>query len=86
MKIQVAIARKILVALWHMLSKKEDFIDVYLKRLEELKKRKDKSDNLNRVWPISRLTYFPVQCNYLCGAWQPGLQICRYTGKGWTPA
>ena len=38
MKIQVAIARKILVALWHMLSKKEDFIDVYLKRLEELKK------------------------------------------------
>lgn len=35
MKIQVAIARKILVAVWHMLSKKEDFIDVYLKRLEE---------------------------------------------------
>ena len=38
MKIQVAVARKILVALWHMLSQKEDFIDVYLKRLEELKK------------------------------------------------
>ena len=34
MKIQVAIARKILVAVWHMLSKEEDFIDVYLKRLE----------------------------------------------------
>lgn len=35
MKIQVAIARKILVAVWHMLTKEEDFIDVYLKRLEE---------------------------------------------------
>jgi transposase len=35
MKIQVAIAHKILVAVWHMLTKKEDFIDVYLKRLEE---------------------------------------------------
>lgn len=35
MKIQVAIARKILVAVWHMLSKGEDFIDIYLKRLEE---------------------------------------------------
>ena len=35
MKIQVAIARKILVAVWHMLSKEEDFIDVYLNRLEE---------------------------------------------------
>lgn len=35
MKIQVAIARKILVAVWHMLTKKEDFIDIYLKRLEE---------------------------------------------------
>jgi putative heme iron utilization protein len=35
MKIQVAIARKILVAVWHMLNKEEDFIDVYLKRLEE---------------------------------------------------
>ena len=38
MKIQVAIARKILVALWHMLSKEEDFIDIYLKRQEELKR------------------------------------------------
>jgi transposase len=34
MKIQVAIARKILVAVWHMLTKEEDFVDVYLKRLE----------------------------------------------------
>ena len=34
MKIQVAIARKVLVAVWHMLSKGEDFIDIYLKRLE----------------------------------------------------
>ena len=38
MKIQVAIARKILVAVWHMLSKEEDFIDIYLKRQEELKR------------------------------------------------
>lgn len=37
MKIQVAIARKILVSLWHMLSKEEDFVDIYLKRLEERK-------------------------------------------------
>ena len=35
MKIQVAIARKILVAVWHMLSNEEDFIDVYLKKLEK---------------------------------------------------
>ena len=35
MKIQVAIARKVLVAIWHMLSNDEDFIDVYLKRLEK---------------------------------------------------
>lgn len=33
MKIQVAISRKILVAVWHMLTNEEDFIDVYLKRL-----------------------------------------------------
>lgn len=34
MKIKVAIARKILVAVWHMLTltKEEDFIDIYLKR------------------------------------------------------
>ena len=35
MKIQVPIARKVLVAVWHMLSKGENFIDLYLKRLEE---------------------------------------------------
>lgn len=37
MKILVAIARKILVAVWHMISKGEDFIDIYLKRLAEQK-------------------------------------------------
>lgn len=37
MKILVAIARKILVAVWHMISKGEDFVDIYLKRLEEQK-------------------------------------------------
>lgn len=41
MKIQVAIARKILVAVWHMLSREEDFIDIYLRRLEELKKAEE---------------------------------------------
>lgn len=41
MKIQVAIARKILVAVWHMLSKEEDFIDVYLRRLECQKTMED---------------------------------------------
>lgn len=35
MKIQVAIARKLLATVWHMLTKDEDFIDVYLKRLEK---------------------------------------------------
>mgnify|MGYP004683115409 FL=1 len=35
MKIQVAIARKVLVAVWHMLTKDEDFIDVYIRRLEK---------------------------------------------------
>lgn len=35
MKIQVAISRKILVAVWHMLTNEEDFIDVYLKRIEK---------------------------------------------------
>lgn len=35
MKIQVAIARKVLVAVWHKLTKEEDFIDIYLRRLEE---------------------------------------------------
>jgi hypothetical protein len=35
MKVQVAIARKILVAVWHMFSNDENFFDVYLKRLEK---------------------------------------------------
>jgi len=35
MKIQVAIARKILVAVWHMLAKEQVFVNVHLKRLEE---------------------------------------------------
>lgn len=35
MKIQVATARKIFIAVWHMLSNEEDFIGIYLKRLEE---------------------------------------------------
>lgn len=34
MKVQVAIARKVLVAVWHMMSKNEDFIDFYLKKKE----------------------------------------------------
>lgn len=42
MKIQVAIARKILVAVWHMLSKEEDFVDVYLLRLEREKKEEER--------------------------------------------
>ena len=46
MKIQVAIARKILVALWHMLSKEEDFIDLYLRRQEELKKAEEQLEQL----------------------------------------
>jgi transposase len=35
MKIQVAIARKILVSVWHILTKDEDFIDIYLKKIEQ---------------------------------------------------
>lgn len=46
MKIQVAIARKILVAVWHMLSKGEDFIDIYLKRLEEQRLMEEKIKSL----------------------------------------
>ena len=42
MKIQVAIARKILVAVWHMLSKQEDFIDLYRKRLEKEREMEEK--------------------------------------------
>ena len=46
MKIQVAIARKILVAIWHMLSKEQDFIDIYLKRLEENRKMEEQLKSL----------------------------------------
>ena len=46
MKIQVAIARKILVAIWHMLTKKEDFIDFYL---EKLKKEKEMEAKVTKV-------------------------------------
>ena len=46
MKIQVAIARKILVATWHMLSKQEDFIDIYLRRLEEDRKMEEQLRSL----------------------------------------
>ena len=46
MKIQVAIARKILVAVWHMHSKQEDFIDIYLKRLEQQRLMEEKLKSL----------------------------------------
>ena len=46
MKIQVAVARKILVAIWHMLSKQEDFIDIYLRRLEEDRKMEEQLRSL----------------------------------------
>lgn len=46
MKIQVAIARKILVAVWHMLSKGEDFIDICLKRLEQQRLMEEKLKSL----------------------------------------
>ena len=42
MKIQVAIARKIIVAVWHMISKQEDFIDLYRKRLEKEREMEEK--------------------------------------------
>ena len=43
MKITVAIARKILVAVWHMMTKGQDFIDIYLKRLREQKELEEKT-------------------------------------------
>lgn len=46
MKIQVAIARKILVAVWNMLTKEEDFIDFYLTRLEREKKEEERKKTL----------------------------------------
>lgn len=46
MKIQVAIARKILVAVWNMLTKEEDFIDFYLNRLEREKKEEERKNKM----------------------------------------
>lgn len=46
MKIQVAIARKILVAAWHMLSKNEDFVDFYLEKLKAEKKEQERREYL----------------------------------------
>lgn len=46
MKIQVAIARKILVAIWHMMTKEEDFVDVYLLRLERELKEQERQQKL----------------------------------------
>lgn len=46
MKIQVAIARKILVAVWHMLSKEENFVDVYLLRLEKERREQERKQAL----------------------------------------
>lgn len=46
MKIQVAISRKILVAVWYMLTNEQDFIDVYLKRLEKEAEKQKKLQEL----------------------------------------
>lgn len=48
MKVQVAIARKMLVAVWNMLTKKEDFIDFYLKQLELIKKEEERKTELEK--------------------------------------
>ena len=37
---------QILVAVWHMLTKEQDFIDIYLKRLEEQKKMEEQMKRL----------------------------------------
>lgn len=50
MKIQVAIARKILVAVWHMLTYEEDFIDIYLKRLQM---EAEEQRSLNKIASIA---------------------------------
>ena len=47
MKIQVAIARKILVAIWHMLTKQEDFVDFYLEKLKKEKATQTKDAKAN---------------------------------------
>ncbi len=51
MKIQVAIARKILVAVWHMLSKEEDFVDLYLMRLERERKEEQRRQAILNTLP-----------------------------------
>lgn len=55
MKIQVAIARKILVAVWNMLTKEEDFIDFYLKRLEREKKEEERKKKLQEEASSSKI-------------------------------
>lgn len=46
MKIIVAIARKILVAVWNMLTKGEDFIDFHLNRLEKEKAEEERKNKM----------------------------------------
>ena len=46
----MAIARKILVAVWHMLSNDEDFIDVYLRGLaKEAEEHRQKQESIQRI-------------------------------------
>ena len=52
MKIPVAIARKILVAVWHMLTKGQDFIDIYLKRLEERRLFREQTEQIEPAMAI----------------------------------
>lgn len=42
LKTQIAIARKVLVAIWHMLTKKEDYIDYYQLQLQRRKAEEQK--------------------------------------------
>lgn len=46
LKTQVAIARKILVAVWHMLTKKEDFVDFYQLQLKKREEEETRQINL----------------------------------------
>ena len=46
MKILVAVARKILVAVWHMLKDEEDFKDFYL---EQLRKKKEEEERMETM-------------------------------------
>lgn len=50
LKTQIAIARKILVALWHMLTKKEDYIDYY-----QLQLQRKEAEELRRLEMIRQL-------------------------------